>query len=166
MNEADEIDIGDLCFTARALAQTHPMSSPALRYRQRRFEEERARQPVSELADWASTALLVGYCLRRAEEQVVPVSRSEQGLDTPDDYEMAAGAVAETLRAGDPATIALLPAETTVAALDRLIATELEKRHEHVREQLDDAAWTELEDYIAWWVVHGYAVRVTELPTP
>ena len=28
------------------------------------------------------------------------------------------------------------------------------------------AAWTELEDYIAWWVVHGYAVRVAELPKP
>lgn len=164
MTELDEVDIGDLCFTARALAQTHPMSQPALRYRQRQFEQERARQPVSELADWASTALLVGYCLRRAEEQVVAGPRSEPDLRTPDDYETSAGAVAETLRVGDAGTIALLPGETTVAALDRLIATELDKRSEHVREQLDDAAWTELEDYIAWWVVHGYAVRVTELP--
>ncbi len=166
MTDLDGVDISDLCFTARALAQTHPMSQPALRYRQRRFEQERARQPVSELADWASTALLVGYCLRRAEEQEVPGPHSGSELRTPDDFETAAGVVAETLRIGDAATIALLPADITVAALDRLIATELDKRHEHVREQLDDAAWTELEDYIAWWVVHGYAVRVAELPTP
>ncbi len=164
MTDLDEVDIGDLCFTARALAQTHPMSQPALRYRQRRFEEERTRQHVPELADWASTALLVGYCLRRAEEQAAPDRLPETDLHTPDDYESAAGGLAEALRVGDANEIAILPAPTTVAALDRLIATELDKRHEHVREQLDDAAWTELEDYIAWWVVHGYAVRATELP--
>ena len=60
--------------------------------------------------------------------------------------------------------VTLLPASATVAALDRIIATELDKRSEHVREQLDDASWAELEEYISWWVVHGYGVRATERP--
>ena len=165
MTEIGGIDVDDLCFTARALAQTHPMTRSAHKYRQRRFEEERKRQPVPELADWAGTALLVGYCLRRAEEQRTGAIRGvgrERGL--PDGYESAAGAVADQLRVGDAGEITLLPERATVAALDRIIASELDKRHEHVREQLDDDAWTELEEYIAWWVIHGYAVRAVERP--
>ncbi|MGI9576580.1 MAG: hypothetical protein ACR2OH_00075 [Microthrixaceae bacterium] len=157
--------IADLCFTARALAQTHPMTEPALRYRQRRFEVERARQPVTEIADWASTALLVGYCLRRAEEQAAPGKFGPEpnpAMADPDRIEERASAAAEQLRSGDADTVTLLPAAVTVAALDRIIAGELDKRSEHVREQLDDDAWNELEDYVAWWVVHGYGVRAGE----
>lgn len=205
----------DLCFTARALAQTHPMTEAARRYHQRCSERERERQPVSELADWAGTALLVGYCLRRAEETEArrPSASPPPGSPTPagvdalaldrtneagavdrgvtvgvapgavdqpgeagavdrgvsvgvapgaDDLAAGAGAVAAQLRSGDPGSVTLLPAEETVAALDRLIATEIDKRRDHLREQLDDDAWNELEDYLAWWVVHGYGVRVVE----
>ena len=166
MTAAAETDVSDLCFAARALAQTHPMTEASLRYRQQCFETERARQPVTELADWASTALLVGYCLRRSEEQRVPGDRlPAAAADGEIDLENVA-ALSETLRMGDPGTVSLLPAEVTVAALDRIIATELDKRNEHLREQLDDASWSELEDYIAWWTIHGYALRASELPTP
>ena len=166
MTAAAETDVSDLCFAARALAQTHPMTEASLRYRQQCFESERARQPVTELADWASTALLVGYCLRRSEEQRVPGDRlPAAAADGEIDLENVA-ALSETLRMGDPGTVSLLPAEVTVAALDRIIATELDKRNEHLREQLDDASWSELEDYIAWWTIHGYALRASELPTP
>ena len=166
MTAAAETDVSDLCFAARALAQTHPMTEASLRYRQQCFETERARQPVTELADWASTALLVGYCLRRSEEQRVPGDRlPAAAADGEIDLENVA-ALSETLRVGDPGSVSLLPAEVTVAALDRIIATELDKRNEHLREQLDDASWSELEDYIAWWTIHGYALRASELPTP
>jgi hypothetical protein len=162
MTAATEVDVADLCFAARALAQTHPMTELSLRYRQQRFEEERARQPVTELADWASTALLVGYCLRRSEEQHVsqdqlPVVVSEIDLER-------VAALSEALRTGDASSVSLLASPVTVAALDRIIATEMDKRQEHLREQLDDAEWSELEDYIAWWVIHGYAVRASERP--
>ncbi|MCY3620002.1 MAG: hypothetical protein OXH67_13380 [Acidimicrobiaceae bacterium] len=166
MTAAAETDVSDLCFAARALAQTHPMTEASLRYRQQCFETERARQPVTELADWASTALLVGYCLRRSEEQRVPGDRlPAAAADGEIDLENVA-ALSETLRVGDPGSVSLLPAGVTVAALDRIIATELDKRNEHLREQLDDASWSELEDYIAWWTIHGYALRASELPTP
>ena len=166
MTAAAGIDVSDLCFAARALAQTHPMTEASLRYRQQCFKSERARQPVTELADWAGTALLVGYCLRRSEEQRVhgdrlPAAAADGGIDIEN-----VAALSETLRVGDPGSVSLLPADVVVAALDRIIATELEKRHEHLREQLDDASWSELEDYIAWWVIHGYALRASELPTP
>ena len=157
----DGIDIGDLCFTARALAQTHPMSESALRYRQSCFESERERQHVNELADWASTALLVGYCLRRSEERVAAVSVSVGDVD-PETLAGRAGDLGVTLRTGDAGSVTLLSAEAAIAAIDRIIGTEIHKRHEHLREQLDDDAWAEFEGYVAWWVVHGYCVRAVE----
>lgn len=167
MTAATQTDVADLCFTARALAQTHPMTEVSLRYRQQCFEQERGRQPVSELADWASTALLVGYCLRRSEEKRVPEDRLPARAATPDEVDLdRVAALSEALRTGDAATVSLLPSKVIVAALDRIIATELDKRHEHLREQLDDAAWSELEDYITWWVIHGYALRASERPGP
>ena len=161
--KADET-VDELCFVARALAQTHPMTEAAHRYRQRCHETERSRQPVAEPADWASTALLVGYCLRRAEEQragAEPVAPESAGLD---DLAAAVAAAAESLRAGEAGRVTLLDPDVTVSALDRVIATELDKRQEHLREQLDDQEWSELEDYIAWWTVHGYALRAVEFP--
>ena len=166
MTAAAGIDVSDLCFTARALAQTHPMTEASHRYRQECLEDERRRQPVTELADWAATALLVGYCLRRSEEQ--RVDGGEIGAAAPTGGEIdleRVTALSESLRVGDAGSVSLLAADVTIAALDRIIATELDKRQEHLREQLDDASWSELEDYIAWWVIHGYALRASECLT-
>ena len=167
MTAAVEIDVNELCFAARALAQSHPMTEISHRYRQECLERERRRQPVSELADWAATALLVGYCLRRSEEQRVEAAKpwGTASADVEIDLE-GVTAVSESLRVGDPSGVSLLPATVIIAALDRIIGTELDKRREHLREQLDDAAWSELEDYISWWVIHGYALRATERPKP
>lgn len=161
--KADET-VDELCFVARALAQTHPMTEAAHRYRQRCHETERSRQPVAEPADWASTALLVGYCLRRAEEQRAGAEPVETDSAGPGDLAAAVAAVAESLRTGEAGRVTLLDPDVTVSALDRVIATELDKRQEHLREQLDDQEWSELEDYIAWWTVHGYALRAVEFP--
>lgn len=211
MTAAPAVTVDDLCFTARALAQTHPMTEAAHRYRQRCHRAERSRQPAPEPADWASTALLVGYCLRRAEEQQAgtePISGESEGdrlgrggtgaalagadsvraedagvgpepVETwaepvesgvepagagADDLSGAIAAAAESLRTGEAERVTLLDPAVVVSALDRVIATELDKRQEHLREQLDDAEWSELEDYIAWWTVHGYALRAVESP--
>lgn len=194
---APAVTVDDLCFTARALAQTHPMTEAAHRYRQRCHRTERSRQPAPEPADWASTALLVGYCLRRAEEQQAGADpagtegdrlesgsvktggapagadsvraedaevRPEPGGADSDDLSGAIAAAAESLRTGEAERVTLLDPAVVVSALDRVIATELDKRQEHLREQLDDAEWSELEDYIAWWTVHGYALRAVESP--
>ncbi len=154
-------DIADLCFAARALAQTHPMTEPALRYRQQCFERERERQPVSELADWASTGLLVGYCIRRVEERETAADLQAHELDH-DQFAERASALSRTLGSTAAAAVTLLPPDDAIAAIDRVIGTELDKRQEHLREQLDDDAWRELEEYVTWWVVHGYCVRAAE----
>ena len=164
------------------------MTEAAHRYRQRCHETERSRQPVTELADWASTALLVGYCLRRAEAQRAGVESAGAGAGPAgavsdggepagseragagpvgagsDDLAPAIAAAAESLRTGEAERVTLLDPDITISALDRVIATELDKRQEHLREQLDDQEWSELEDYIAWWTVHGYALRAVEFP--
>ncbi len=160
-NEIGDVDLADLCFTARALAQTHPMSGPALRYRQECFERERERQHVTDLADWASTALLVGYCLRRSEEQVTGRLLKPVDVDSTCLSETAVE-LSETLRTGDAQSVTLLSPDLAIAAIDRIIGTEIHKRDEHLREQLAESAWAEFEGYIAWWVVHGYCVRVVE----
>ncbi len=176
MTAAAGIDVGDLCFTARALAQTHPMTEASHRYRQECLDSERRRQPVTELADWATTALLVGYCLRRSEEQRVDGGQPGAAVSTSGQIGAAVStggeidlervtALSELLRVGDAGSVSLLAADVTIAALDQIIATELDKRREHLREQLDDASWSELEDYIAWWVIHGYALRASECLT-
>ena len=159
--DGDGVDLGDLCFTARALAQTHPMSGPAHRYRQECFDRERERQHVTDLADWASTAMLVGYCLRRSEEQAVGRLRQPFDVDS-ETFSQSATELSETLRTGDAHSVTLLHPDLSVAAIDRIIGTEIHKRDEHLREQLDESAWAEFEGYIAWWVVHGYCVRVVE----
>jgi hypothetical protein len=157
----DTIDIDDLCFTARALAQTHPMTDGALRHKQACFESERERQHIPDLADWATTALLVGYCLRRAEERA-SAATIEMIHIAPAAFADPVTELAELLRDGDAGSVTLLPADVAIAALDRIIGTEIHKRNEHVREQLADQAWSELERYISWWVVHGYCVRAAE----
>lgn len=160
-----EPDVAEMCFAARALAQSHPMTPEALAYLRRRLGEERVRQPAGEPTDWAGMAMVVGYCLRRVEETRLE-SPPELGAVAASDLETRASALARRMHDGDGAAVTLLPPAVTVAALDRLIGTELEKRREHLREQLDDDAWTELEEYLAWWVVHGYCIRATEAPAP
>ena len=164
MTAAPAVTVDDLCFTARALAQTHPMTEAAHRYRQQCHRTERSRQPAPEPADWASTALLVGYCLRRAEEQQATAKPASGRTEPAGDLSGAIAAAAESLRTGEAERVTLLDPAVVVSALDRVIATELDKRQEHLREQLDDAEWSELEDYIAWWTVHGYALRAVESP--
>lgn len=154
-------DVEQLGFTARALAQTHPMTEAATRHRQAKVDQERLRQPIPELADWAGTALLVGYCLRRAEAATTGVATN---LDSPPPAELDGliVTVVDQLRSGDAAGVTIIDAPTLVSALDGLIARELDKRHDNLRDQLDDDAWRELEEYIAHWAVHGYALRAVE----
>jgi hypothetical protein len=49
-----------------------------------------------------------------------------------------------------------------IEALDRIIAGEIERRLSHWEDTIDQQTWEELEDYIAWWVIKGYAMRVAE----
>lgn len=151
----------DVAFKARALAQAHPLTDVAFAYRADLVDRERSEQPVSEVADWAASAFLVGYCVRRVEETESGRPTSGSQPSTPIDR---ADVVAISQQLSDGQALGLLPDAVLVDVLDRVIATEIDKRNEHVREQLDAAQWKAFEDYVAWWVLHGWAARVVERP--
>lgn len=163
-----------LAFSARALAQAHPFTRQAKAFVDRAVNGERAAQPLPEIGIWAGAGLTVGYCLRRVEEGevgVVAEAPEIPGWDGGGDRVAildrlgeAATALAARLRAGEGSGADLLgDEEATVAALDRLVASEVDKRLHNWREDVDERAWGELEEYLAFWVVQGYALRTAEV---
>jgi len=156
---------GGLVFEARTLAQGHPLTPLAKRYVDRAVAQQRLDQPIVEIGIWAGYALTNGYCLRRVEEHAVGLDLGAlEGADTDlDNLDAEAGRVAADLREGDAGRHILGDKEETIAALDKIIAGEVERRLDHWRDSVDEAAWAELEEYIAWWAVKGYALRVAEM---
>ncbi len=156
-------DAAERAYKARALAQAHPLTSLANRFRNRAVAEQEAEQPMVELARWAGEALLKGYCLRKVEEQDAGGCVAEASDDTDLDLlGQRAGAIADDLRAGDPAPHLLGEADITFTALDRIITSELSSRSDNYRGAVDAAGWQQFEEYIAWWAVRGYALRAAE----
>lgn len=156
----------DLAFKARALAQAHPFTPLAQSYLNRIVGEQRASQPLPEIGTWAGAALTGGYCLRRVEENEAGLTlegTADVDVDLAQLDEVAVQ-VAADVRTGERQHW-LGDEERTVAALDRLVHSEIDKRLEHWRELVDDKAWAELEEYITWWVVKGYALRIAEIAT-
>jgi len=156
----------DLAYRARALAQAHPLTSTAKRLIERDVQAERDSQPFAEFSIWACAAFLHGYCVRRVEEADAGV---RPGLDRAstspelDQLDLAAARVAQELRVGDPSPFLLGEHDRIFIALDRIIASEVERRLDHWRDSVDEEAWHELEGYLTWWVVKGYATRVAEM---
>jgi hypothetical protein len=156
-------DAAERAYKARALAQAHPLTPLATRYRSRAVAQEEVDQPMKELARWAGEALLKGYCLRKVEEQDAGVgiepSDDEADLDL---LEAKAAAIADDLRTGDPAPHLLGSSDLTFSALDRIISSELSSRSDNYRSAVSAAGWQQFEEYIAWWAVRGYALRAAE----
>jgi len=155
-----EDSVQRLCFTARALAQTHPLSPAVYDYRRDFVTAEGLRQPNKDFVDWSSNCLLVGYCLRRAEEKehgaIVGVVRlNHKAL-----RERANAVAAEISDGVDYHFIGEVGA--VISALDRLISTELEKRWETAKDYATTQDWELVEEYLSWSVLHGYCLRVAE----
>lgn len=163
--------VSDLTFRARALAQAHALTPAAAAYRRWRLERDADAHPVPELSEWAATAFLTGYCLRCVEQSYATPRRTRAAPDSraPDEplsddlletWEREAGRAAHAVASQGGAT--LLDPALVASALDEIIGREVEKRNEHVRETLSDDDWSDFERFIAWWVVHGYAIRTVE----
>ncbi|MBA2387259.1 MAG: hypothetical protein H0V69_09220 [Acidimicrobiia bacterium] len=146
-------DPASLAFRARALAQAHALSAAAHRIVNRVVAEEARTQPRPELGAWAGAALTQGYCLRRVQEDGDTIMVA--GVVDDEVLDRAGTAHAAELRSstGD---------ELTVAALDMLVGSQVEHRLEPWRDELDDDTWAELEQYLTWWVVKGYGLRIAE----
>lgn len=147
-------------FRARALAQAHPLSAGANRYVNSVVTRERLSQP--EVGPWAGYALTAGYCLRRVEEVDVLGRVPTPVVDDPNALEVRASSIAAKIRTSGADAHYLVDEEEIVAELDGLIAGEIDRRMDHLRDAVPPETWSELEDYIAWWTVKGYALRIAE----
>lgn len=153
-----------LSYRARALAQAHPLSGTAGRYLAAVVERERESQPLPQAADWASATALAGYCVRRVEEVDAGVLVDATDL-APDDEGLArrVAEAAADLRRDTTDRFRLTEGTAVLDALDHIVATDVERRLDHLRDEVDEAAWSELGEYLAWWISLGYALRVAEV---
>jgi hypothetical protein len=155
---------GGIVFEARALAQAHPLTSLAKKYVDKVIAHQRLDQPVPEIGIWAGYALTHGYCVRRVEENAagLVLSTTESADTDLQTLDQEAERIAADLRGDGAGRHILGDEEELITALDRIIAGEVERRLDHWRDSIDDKAWAEMEEYITWWVVKGYALRVAE----
>ncbi len=158
-----------VAFRSRALAQAHPLSRSAKRYVDAAIADQRQSQPMPEIGMWAGQALLNGYCVRRVEEAEAglaaadPSSSPETGRALPvEDLSEAVDRIAGELRSGAAARFLLNAEDQTIETLDRIVASEVDRRLNAISDSVDADAWDELSDYLAFWVTKGYALRVAE----
>jgi hypothetical protein len=99
------------------------------------------------------------------------VEETDAGLElAPDDdrqpdlseLEEAATSVAADMRSDAAGPHLLGDEDRTIEALDRIIASEVSRRLDHWKDDIDQSAWAELEEYLTWYVVKGYSLRVAE----
>ena len=158
----------DMAYRARALAQAHPLTDLARSYVDRSVAEQRTSQPIPEIGIWAGAAAIGGYCLRRVEESEVGMELApggEDDLPDLDTLEEATARIAAELRVAGAGGHMLGDEDRNIEALDRIIASEVSRRLDHWKDDVDQAAWDELEEYLTWWVVKGYALRAAETAT-
>lgn len=155
----------ELAYKSRALAQSHPLTRLAKSLVDRSTEVERASQPLPETGTWAAAAMITGYCLRRVEEDEAGLQLAatdgagEVDLDALDQEALRIAADLRTEGAPQPI---IGDEDAVISALDRIIASEVDRRIGNWKENVDQEAWAELEGYITWWAVKGYALRVAE----
>ena len=154
----------DLSRQARTLAQAHPLTPLASEFVNRSIEEQKASQPSPEVATWAGSCLINGYCLRRVEEVeagLVLQVQDETGADV-DGLAADATRIATELREGAGPGPFLIDDDDVITALDRIIESEVSRRLDNLRNQIDRAAATEIEEFLTFFTVQGYAPRVAE----
>jgi hypothetical protein len=154
----------DLSRQARTLAQAHPLTPLASSFVNRSVEEQKAAQPSPEVATWAGACLINGYCLRRVEEVEAGLVLEVQegaGADV-DRLGDDAARIAADMRRGDGPGPFLIDDEEVVTALDRIIESEVSRRLDNLRNALDSAAAAEIEEFLTFFTVQGYALRVAE----
>lgn len=149
-------------FRARALAQAHPLSPGAHRYVNDVIAREKESQPQPEIGMWAGYALTNGYCLRRVEEAEMLEDPPRAAIDDVQELDRRAADLAGRIRTSGAERHHLIPETDIVADLDDLIAGEIERRLDDWREAVSAETWRQLEEYIAWWTIKGYALRIAE----
>ena len=159
-------DAEQMAFSARALAQSHPFTELAKRLYESNMAEERKAQP-GEFSVWAGSAMTKGYCVRRGEEDevgMVLTGASPARLSEPLGLDEAAVPFIQALQTPDvPLDFFLVDQEQMLEVLDRIIGSEVRNRLDNAPANLSSRGRLELEDYLTYWVIKGYAVRTAEL---
>lgn len=160
-------DPHDLARQARTLAQAHPFTPTASDYVNAVVAEQSSSQPQAEVGTWAGACLTNGYCLRRVEENqagLVLQPRADAGIGS-EALGAEATTVATDLRTGGAPVPFLIDEDQVVGALDHIIASEVGRRLDNLRNQIDKEAAAEIEEFLTFWTVQGYALRVAERAT-
>lgn len=160
------VDLHDPVVKANALAQTHPFGDAAYRYVGAMVARERSSQPVEELGTWAGHALTAGYCLRRVEEDRLGRRLDVLPEGLPEDLDLAVRHVAGLIRTAGAEPYLLTSEAELVTLMDRMIGSEIERRVGHWRDDVTEEHLAEVTEYLAWWVIKGYALRAIEPISP
>jgi hypothetical protein len=157
-----------MAFAARALAQAHPFTQLAKRLVDSMLEAERKEQP-GDFSIWAGAALTKGYCVRRVEEDdagMVLTGADEEILPDAAEVDAATVPMIKALQTPDaPLDFLIADEERLLEVLDRVIGSEVRNRLDNAPSNLSSRGRAELEDYLTYWVLRGYALRTAELST-
>lgn len=154
----------DLARQARTLAQSHPFTPVAGQFVNESVAEQTKSQPTPEVGTWAGACLTNGYCLRRVEEiQAGLVLQVQAGSSvSAAALGVEAARLAASLRSSGAGIEFLIAEDDVIGALDHIIASEVSKRLDDLRNSIDKEAAAEIEEFLTWWTVQGYALRVAE----
>jgi hypothetical protein len=147
-----------MAYRARALAQSEVFSSLARNLVMEEMATEREAQPGN-FAIWASAAYTKGYCVRKVEEDDVGLAfevTPEEGMPERSEVEATTEKIALALRSEDSDIDPYL-----ISDPDRLFEV-LDQIDTVGSQNMSSRARSELEDYITYWVVRGYALRAAE----
>ena len=158
-----------MAYRSRALAQTEPFTRLAREVLDADMAREREAQPGN-FAVWANAAFTKGYCVRKVEEDDVAITLAvNEGDDFPTREQVLAvtDEIVTALRSED-ADISehmISDEERLFEVLDQVIGSEVRNRADNADSNLSPRARGELEDYLTYWVVRGYALRAAEKAT-
>ena len=101
------------------------------------------------------------------EDEGVTYAASPDELPDLDDLDAKTAEIATALRSDDDALrpYMISDEERLLDVLDQVIGSEVRNRLENTNQVLTSPARAELEDYLTYWVVRGYALRAAELAT-
>ena len=157
--------LGDdtLTFRAKTLAQAHPLTATASDLIERVVHAQAASLPMEEMGQWIATAMLIGYCVRAVEEDATSCPRLTPTVSVDlGAVDAAADDLVARIRSASGKGVVVGDPDEVIAALDAVITGEVAKRVDPWRDQVGADAWASFEEFVAYYVVKGYAIRAAE----
>jgi hypothetical protein len=158
-----------MAYKSRALAQSEPFTQLARDVLDKSMTAEREAQPGN-FSVWANAAFTKGYCVRRVEEDDAAldyVTTPPESMPPRETVLATTDAIVTLLRSeeGELGEHAIADQDRLFEVLDRVIGSEVSVRTDNAGPTLSSRARIELEDYLTFWVVKGYALRAAEAAT-